>query len=463
MTTPADRALTASAPPGRADPEASAATPPVPTPSPSERRFGLGLALVTALGFAWRLGFTLVTKGSDRQLFDEGDGFFYSNVARALASGHLYVNPFNGAPAADHPPLTVLVLAPASWLFSGSVLAQRLTMTLIGTITIVAIGLLARSVAGAAAGLAAAAIAAADPNLWVNDAVIMSESISALLIVATLASGFALARRPTLGRAAAAGAVCGVTVLARAEMGLFLPLMIAPLLLRPSALAWPARIGRVALAAAALGLVLAPWTIWNLSRFHDPVFLSTNDGTTLLGANCPATFDSNITGGWSLTCVLHAGVAGLDASQASTRQRQLALDYVKAHPGRIPVVLVAREGRTLGFWRPDQSVYINQGEGRPRWASWLAFATFWALIPVSVAGVRGLRRRGVTLVPMGASLATVVVVSALFYGIPRFRLPLDVAMVVLAGVAAADAADWVRRRPGDRAGAVAPGGRSPTT
>ncbi len=87
-------------------------------------------------------------------------------------------------------------------------LAQRLTMTVIGTLVVAAIGLLGRSVAGRRVGLIAAGVAAANPNLWMNDAVIMSESISALLIVALLGAGYRLAQRPTLGRAADRPARC---------------------------------------------------------------------------------------------------------------------------------------------------------------------------------------------------------------------------------------------------------------
>lgn len=407
--------------------------------STGQRASTLAIVVVTALGGVWRLAYTLVSKGRDKDLFDEGDAFFYSAVANNLARGRWYLNPFNGRPAADHPPLTVLVLGPASRLFSNSVLAQRLTMTLVGTLVVAAVGLLARRVAGPVAGVAAAVVAAANPNLWMNDAVVMSEAISALLIVALLAAGFWLARRPTMGRAAGAGAVCGLTVLARAEMGLFLPLMIAPVVLTAGALTWSQRLARLALAAGLTVAVVAPWSLWSTSRFEEPVLVSTNDGTTLLGANCPATYSGTITGGWSLRCVLDSGAAGLDASQLSARQRRLAVDNIRANRGRLPVVLLAREGRTFGFWRPDQQAYANQGEGRPRWATWAGFVTFWALVPFTVAGTVVLRRRGTTVAPILAAAVTVVLVSGLFYGIPRFRLPLDVAMPIPVGVIVAAA------------------------
>ena len=266
------------------------------------RWFRLGLVAITAAGFLGRLVFALV-KGNDDDLFNEGDAFFYNVVTDNLARGNWFIVPLGGRPAADHPPLTVLVLAPTA-VFTESILAKRLTMVVIGTGVIVAIALLARAVAGPVAGLVAAGLAAVNPNFWMNDAVIMSEAISTVLIAVLMTAGVALARSPTVARAAVAGALCGLTVLARAEMGLFLPFMVLPILLTVPGLDWRQRVGRLLVAVALAGAVVAPWTAWNLTRFDEPVVISTNDGTTLLGANCPQTYDTRLVGWWSLPCVL---------------------------------------------------------------------------------------------------------------------------------------------------------------
>ncbi|MDQ6696887.1 MAG: glycosyltransferase family 39 protein [Actinomycetota bacterium] len=395
--------------------------------------FRVGLSAIAAAALAWRVGFTLATKAHDSNLFDEGDAFYYGPTAANLARGQWFINPFFGTPAADHPPLTLLVLAPASRLFTNSVLAQRLTMTVLGTGVVVVIGLLGRQLAGPRAGLVAAAIAAVNANLWMNDALVMSESISALFVGALLIVGYRLAERRTIGWAVAAGALCGVTVLARAEIAFFVPFMIWPLVLAAPG-PWRQRAVRAILATLAFAVVITPWSIWNSSRFHDTVLVSTNDGLTLVGANCPDVYQGGTIGFWSLRCGLDASSRQLDPSQNSTRQRHLAVTFVRKHLDRLPSVLFAREGRTWGYWNPTQGVSLNEGEGRPRWASWTGFVTFWVLAPVSIAGAVVLRRRGLSLVPVGAAVATVIVVTALFYGIARFRLPVDVVTCVLTGV-----------------------------
>ena len=409
-----------------------------------------GVALV---GLVWRVAYTNRLFRNDHDLFDEGDAFLYSTVAHHSAKGHWYENPFPydyGVHIADHPPLTIASLVPTGWLFPDSVMAQRYTFCVLGAVAIVLIGLLARSLAGTVAGVAAAVVAAANPNLWMNDAVVMSESVSTVLIAALLWAAVGLRRSPTLLRAGLVGALCGLTILARAEIGLFLPLLIVPAIALARDLPWRDRILRSALACAMAALVVAPWTLWNLTEFEDPVLISTNDGTTLLGANCPRTYGTHTVGSWSLQCILDFNDAervaerDLDASEASGLQREAAVEYITDNPRRLPKVVYARLGRTFGWYALDQQVYINQGEGRPTWASWAGYYGFWALVPVSIAGAVALRRRRADLLPAATTLVTVVVVSTVFYGISRFRLPLDVMTCVLAGAAVAALVERLR-------------------
>lgn len=409
----------------------------------------VAIGVVALLGLAWRVLYTYRTFRHDADITDEGDAFFYSTTAFTSADGKWFTHFYTGVHVADHPPLTVLSLVPTGWLFPDSFMAQRYTFCLLGGVAIVVIGLLARSLAGTVAGVGAAVVAAANPNLWMNDAVVMSESISTVLIAALLWGAVWLRRSPTLFRAGVVGALCGLTILARAEIGLLLPLLIVPAIALARDLPWRDRVVRSALACLMAGLVVAPWTLWNLTEFEEPVLISTNDGLTLLGANCPRTYGTHTIGSWSIQCIQDFNRAnvdgrGLDASQASKIQRDAAIDHMRENPGRIPKVVYTRLGRTFGWYRVDQQVWINQGEGRPEWASWGGYYTFWALIPVSIAGAVALRRRRADLLPAAATLATVVIVSAVFYGISRFRLPLDVMTCVLAGAAVAALVERIR-------------------
>ena len=102
-----------------------------------------------------------------------------------------------------------------------------------------------------------------------------------------------------------------------------------------------------ALAAAAGLLVLAPWVAFNLERFERPVILTTNDGTTIRGANCDRTYEGRALGSWAVEClVIDPDVAGMEGSLRGARWRSDGIEYARDHAGRIPVVVLARLGRS---------------------------------------------------------------------------------------------------------------------
>lgn len=422
--------------------------------------FRARLAMIAAGALAVRLAYVLIAKRN--QTLDPGevfpgDQFYYSLAGDALADGRGFVVPWHrtliaeglapagsaAAHAADHPPLTALVAALAGLLPGepGShVLGQRLTMTVIGAGAVVVIGLLARSVAGPTAGLIAAALAAVHAGFWINDGLVMSETLVTLAAAGALWAAVRCRRAPSAARAAELGAWIGVATLARSEALLLAPLVAVPVVLAGGA-DWRARTARAAMTLAAAAAVLAPWVIPNLVRFAEPVWLSTNDGITLAGANNPQTYHGGAIGFWTLEEVEgDFATGGLDQSQISSIHRAAAIDYAWENPDRWPAVAAARIGRVWSLYRPLQMLDWNQGEGRELWASMLALGGFAALVPAAAWGWVKLRRRRAVLWPLTAVFVQVTVVAALFYGLPRFRVAAEVALVALAAAALAGCA-----------------------
>ncbi|MEZ5141930.1 MAG: acyltransferase family protein [Acidimicrobiales bacterium] len=419
--------------------------------------FGLGLLAIAAVGLAWRAFYILAFKrepGPCGASLLCGDAIYYNAQAGLNATGRFFEDPANaGFPAADHPPLTALVLTPVSWLTGNSILAQRFTMALFGTATVIVLGLLGRRLAGNVAGLATAAVAAANPNLWMNDGLVMSESIATFGIACSLLGLYRFRDRPTWARAGALGALLGLTMLARAEMALFLPLAVLPVALVLRDLSLGQRVLRFLAVAVVAVAVLVPWSAWNATRFRQPVLLSTNDGITLVGANCDTTYYTGGIGFWNLDCAFAADQAvadraSLDQSQVSAAYRSQALDYIRANRGQLPSVVWHRVLRVWNLHQPHQMVWLNQGEGRETWASWWGIWFSWLVLPFAAWGAVLLRRRRVAVWPLLSTVVIVCVTAAAFYGIVRFRLPADVAFCALAGVALAEV--WRRWRASTR-------------
>ena len=212
--------------------------------------------------------------------------------------------------------------------------------------------------------------------------------------------------------------------------------------------------------------MLAPWTIYNTTRFVHPVLLSAQVDPLLASANCDSTYYGQLQGYFDIQCA--ADIAKKydltlrdDESQENVVYRREAFAYVRAHLSRVPVVEAVRLLRIVGLYRTGLYVRADAYiEGRsPVWISWAALYSFWALALLSIAGGFVWRRRtrnreGVPLYPMIAPLIVVLVTVVVTYASTRFRTSGEPSLVVLAAVAidaAIGAVSTTRAlRPSDR-------------
>lgn len=425
------------------------------------RSFAARLALITAVGAAWRLAYLFLVEIDDP--LGLNDSIYYSIQAGLNSEGRWFEDALSGQPGAEHGPLTALYLTPWSLGGGDSVALQRFAMTVLGVVTVALVGLLGRRAAARPGaepafaercGLVAAGVAAAYPNLWLNDSVVMSEGPTVLLVTLALLAGLRYHDRPTVASGALLGVAAGLAALARSELALlvggFAALAVIVARRRRRSLG-------PALAVLVAGVVtLAPWAAYNMARFHQPVLLTTNDGNTLLGANCDLAYYDDV-GGWDVRCLgpldgltIGHGAGAPDASDRSARRRDEALTYIGDHLGRLPVVVAARLGRVADLYGVRAMVANDVGEDKTEWAVWLGVACWWVLAAFAIGGWRvaagrRLAARWWLLVPVLA----VVVTAAVFYGGHRIRAPAEPSVVVLAAVGAV-ALVGRRRGPGSR-------------
>jgi 4-amino-4-deoxy-L-arabinose transferase-like glycosyltransferase len=391
-------------------------------------KFETRLALIALAGLGIRLLYAVL----HRKYPVVGDALTFHVDAQHLADGQGFIRPFEGVPTAEHPPLHIVVLAFVDLLGGGSTTVQRCVMGVIGTGTVVALGVLGRTVAGARAGLIAAALAAVYPLLWVIDGAIMSETEYVLLVTLVLLAAYAYLRAPTVGRGALLGALIALAALTRGEALGFMVVLVVPLVLRAWR-GWGARLRAAAVVGLAFCAVLAPWTIRNALTFEHVVLISTNGDNVFVGANCERSYYGDLVGSWAFSCFGRRAPG--DESEYSRVWRRRGLDYARDHAGRIPVVVAARLGRQFDVYRPRQGVYLASGEGRDHRVQWLGVYMFWAMLPLGAAGALVLRRRGQPLLILGAPFFLIVIMGALVYGSTRFRVAFEPALVVLAAVA----------------------------
>jgi 4-amino-4-deoxy-L-arabinose transferase-like glycosyltransferase len=286
--------------------------------------------------------------------------------------------------------------------------------------------------------------------VWVNDGLVMSETLTMVLTVAVLLAAFAWYDAPTVRRGVVLGALFGLAALTRVELLLLVPLMLAPAIVRRT---WTPRdrLARVATSLGMCALVLAPWVVFNLSRFDEPTFVSTNDGLTLAGANCDVTYHGPATGLWvgrEETRCFPEVPAGLDQSEVSRRLRDAGLDYIRAHESRAAVVAAVRVGRTWSLYRPADMIDFNRGEGRESWVTRAGLYVYYPTLLAAIGGavVLARRRRFLRLWLVLTPAAVVTIGSVATYGQTRFRAPAEPTLAVLAAVAIIAAWDAFTRR-----------------
>ncbi len=434
--------------PRPAEPEAEGLQPTSKLPRMS-RGFVLGLLLIAAVALAIRLYWVLVAYEG----FKPGpDALWFHYQGWTFAEGRGFIDPaawyfpkpgggfmHTSAEGAGHPPLYGLFLGVVSWLGAWSVTAQRVATTFLGVGAVVVIGLAGRKLRNERVGLIAAAIAAVYANLWINDGLLLAESLAALLVAWILYAAYSFWRAPTWWRAALLGLAFGFTALCRAEALLLAPLMSLPLVLGVRRLPIGTRIRMLAVVAGCIVVVVGPWVGYNLTRFDEPVTMTSSDGRVLAAASCDATFYGPKTGWFSeknCPALTPKHVPPGDASVYDAAQRSAAIRYIRNHLGRLPTVMAIRVGRLWEVYAPIQTRELGTiaPEKRTAGSSRIAQIQYWILAPLAIAGVVLTRRRKVPISPMVVPVIVVTIAAAMYFGIVRYRLSAEPVIVLAAAV-----------------------------
>ena len=186
---------------------------------------------------------------------------------------------------------------------------------------------------------------------------------------------------------------------------------------------------------------------YNLSRFEEPVYLSTGIGHTLQQSACDEVFYGKLIGYYWQCYTAPASANKLDESQKDKYPREYALDYIDHHKSRLPLVVAARVGRLWEVFKPGQTTAMDWWiEGRGRAASWTSLFFYYAMIPFAVAGIVIMWRRKISILPVVAPAVIVTIAAATTFGLPRYRAPAEVGLVLVAAIGLAGAWQALRAR-----------------
>ncbi len=387
------------------------------------------LAIVLLLAALLRLGLQLTWQ--PELAADAAD---YDRLARGLAAGQGMVNT-DGAPTSFRPPLYPLLLALWYGPLGGGPRIAVLFQIGLDLATVALTYDLARRWLSERLALVAAALVAVNVALISASARLLSESLFTMLLVlsAWLAVRWLEAARdgePCGGRAAATGLAIGLGTLTR---GVLLPF--APLLVLAAA-APERRLPRGSLALlVSFALTLAPWTARN-ARVHGAfVPVTTQVGITLYAGFAPP---GGIFGLQPRDAVVRRVERLPEAAQSRALTRE-AIRVAVADPGRTARLEVQK---AVYFWSPvDWELLPRYGTFNPTYAFTAGLAFAWLIL----GGGDRPRRRDVWFVWL--PVLFLFVMALVFHGSPRYRLPAEPLLAVLAALGVAEGTRrWGARR-----------------
>lgn len=338
----------------------------------------------------------------------------------------------------------------------GEVRVARISSAVIGTATVLLIGLLVAELLDPLTGLLAMAIAAVYPVLIELSGVLVVEN---LLVATELAALLAALRARRASRplpwVALAGLFVGLTTLVHPDGILIgLPLLVAVSALPRRRLLAPAVLVVVA------ALTIAPWIVRDAVVLHRFVPVDDEAGITLAGTYNAVSAHANPPYRWlyyrSLSVFRPVARAAHRLTEAAlgARLEHRALSYVTHHPLSPLIVAWDNTRRLLELegaraWQ-DSAASIGLTAGTARIGVW----SFWILALIALAGLAtpAVRRipRWVWSIPVLLWLSIVLVNAET----PRFREPLEPYVILPA--AAALAALARRLRSGGRTPSLPP-------
>jgi arylsulfatase A-like enzyme/4-amino-4-deoxy-L-arabinose transferase-like glycosyltransferase len=390
----------------------------------------------------------------------EGRGFLgsYQSWVRHDASKPVELPQY---PGAWQPPGYTVFAAALLGVSGGSLFAVKLGQVLLGSLSVLLVLALGRAWFGERAGLAAAWLAALYPNLVAFTHYLWSETLFVFLLLAGLV---ALSRRddpPRPQEAALAGLLLGAAALTRAAIVYFLPVLSAWLVVvhrrRPRA----ALVAAAIVPAAAL-LAILPWTVRNTLLHGGFVLIETNAPYNLWRGNGPGALEDRCAPEvphypWPFECLpispvgnRYAWVLVADAKRALGKDDPSDLELIRyaqgaawaeirAHPETFARRILPR---LVDLWNPTSFLvrHLHVGAYGPvhpvlaTLLAWAAILAYLAAAALALAGAWLERRNAFTwLVALLALFYSGI--TALSFGLTRFRLPLEALLLVLAGPA----------------------------
>jgi 4-amino-4-deoxy-L-arabinose transferase-like glycosyltransferase len=400
------------------------------------------LAALVVIALAARLAWDVGTQPAPPLL---SDAEYYNATALSLARRQGYAVTFDGEqgflPGGDAtafwPPGYSLYLGLFYTLFGEDLAVARTANALAGALTVVPVYLIGRRLFGESSALPGAGLVAVLPSPVFWTPVLLSETVFTFLFASAMACMlFAVRANGTFSRRlmAAAGVGLAMATFVRGQALILVPLAAFWWLL--NGVRWRPAWVSLALFVFPTAVLLTGWTVRNAYAVDSPVVLSAN-----LGYNLRIGHASYSTGRYVVPQDLWDVEPGITFQERELVFNHVglsrAIDFAFNHP-LDELKLAGR--KVMWLWRPDSdALQWVSGYGRSplpdRWSEplrWLVDVSYLVLLILAAsATLASLRHRSTPFV--AALVGSSTAMHIIFFGEPRYHLPLLVLLAPAAG------------------------------
>lgn len=211
---------------------------------------------------------------------------------------------------------------------------------------------------------------------------------------------------------------------------LAIPLIVVFIWINESALSIRRAAGRIAIYLAAYVILMSPWWWHNYEKYGRFVRLDLGDGIIVRLEQSPQFAKYGFD--WPKLIPITSAMDNVkDPVRRDALLRHAAIDYIRAHPLRYVKLCIFRFGR---FWSPVIDQDENFVPEKPRAAAFAMTVLLYVLCLLTLASIRAPALR--KLFPLLLVIAYLTAIHTLLHALPRYRVPIEPLLCVLASGAA---------------------------
>ena len=355
----------------------------------------------------------------------EGDAYVYDSLAVSLSQGQGYLNS-NGTAHSFYPPFYPFFLSLIYRLFGHSYIAVRVIQSMIGALICVFIYLIAKRSRNATLGILSACFAIVYPPFIKSAGLLLTETLFTLLLCLIVYYSLRIRRDVAYKDCAVLGFLMGLGLLTKTAL-IILPIFTAFIFINKKT-----ALKKYIVVILFFILPVTPWVIRNYSVYHRFVPVATQGGITFYSSYQPPNgiFGTLPSGSTSDPVIIEAG----SMSDPVLRNHFLVkktLDFIINNPGK--VIMLELE-KVLYLWAPFDWEIVGG-----RWFNFM----YVMMLPFFVIGLFIAFKKFSKFYPILLPIFYFQIITLIFYGSPRFRLPVEPYIFILAMLGLMELCRWV--------------------